>query len=58
MDTYPNYAMWGTIQHCFFLTAMHRYGSSFEQNMRQVRLAPPSVYFQFRKTKQLGGRFH
>lgn len=55
MDTYPNYAMWGYDTALFFLTAMHRYGSSFEQNMRQVRVAPLQFTFNFERPNNWGG---
>lgn len=55
MDTNPGYAMWGYDTGLYFITAMDRYGSNFEQNLHQVRVNSLQFPFHFERLNNWGG---
>ncbi len=58
LDTNPGYAMWGYDTGLFFLTAMHRYGRNFEQNIERVRVNSLQFPFHFERLNNWGGFFN
>lgn len=55
LETYPNYGMWGYDTGLFFMTALHRYGSVFEQNIERVDVNSLQFPFHFERPNNWGG---
>ena len=53
--THPNFAMRGYDTGLFFLTALHRFGSDFEQRLHQVRVPTLQYTFHFERASNWGG---
>lgn len=55
METHPSYGMWGHDTGLFFLTALRRYGTRFEQNIHQVNVRTLQFSFHFERLNNWGG---
>lgn len=55
MNIYPRYAMLGYDTGLFFLTALHRYGLNFEQNIHHLRVKTIQFVFNFERVNNWGG---
>lgn len=55
INTYPKYGMLGYDTGLFFMSALHRYGSHFEQNIRRVRADSIQFAFHFERVNNWGG---
>lgn len=55
LETYPNYGMWGYDTGLYFLTALHRYGHNFEQNIDRIRVQSLQFPFMFERPNNWGG---
>lgn len=55
MDTHPSYGLWGYDTALFFLTALKRYGSAFEQHIADVRVNTLQFAFTFERMNNWGG---
>jgi len=55
MDTHPSYGMWGHDTGLFFLTALRRYGTRFEQNVQRVEVRTLQFAFHFERLNNWGG---
>jgi len=55
METHPSYGMWGHDTGLFFLTALRRYGTRFEQNIHQVNVTTLQFSFHFERLNNWGG---
>lgn len=55
MDTHPSYGMWGHDTGLFFLTALRRYGTRFEQNVHLVNVSTLQFSFHFERLNNWGG---
>ncbi len=54
-NTYPKYGMLGFDMAFFFLQGLHKYGSSFEDNMNQMMITPIQTGFKFERVNNWGG---
>ena len=54
-NTYPKYGMLGFDTAYFFLLGLHKYGSSFEENMNQMQITPIQTGFKFERVNNWGG---
>ncbi len=55
LETFPSYGMWGYDTALFFLTALHRYGYNFEQNIGRVTVNSLQFPFYFERPNNWGG---
>jgi|AGTN01.2.fsa_nt_gi ABC-type branched-chain amino acid transport systems, periplasmic component len=55
MDTYPGYGMWGYDTGLFFMTALQRYGTHFEQNVQRMQINSIQFAFYFERLNNWGG---
>lgn len=55
METYPSYGMWGYDTGLFFLTALSRNGTHFEQNIQRIRVRSLQFAFHFERLNNWGG---
>jgi len=55
METYPSYGLWGYDTGLFFLTALRRNGTQFEQNIQRIRVNSLQFAFQFERLNNWGG---
>ncbi|WP_019538792.1 LysM peptidoglycan-binding domain-containing protein [Proteiniphilum acetatigenes] len=55
LETFPSYGMWGYDTGLFFLTALHRYGNNFEQNIERVNVNSLQFPFYFERPNNWGG---
>ena len=54
-NTFPKYGMLGFDTAFFFLQGLHKYGSSFEENMNQTMVTPIQTGFKFERVNNWGG---
>ena len=54
-NTFPKYGMLGFDTAFFFLKGLHKYGSSFEDNMNQMQVTPIQTGFKFDRVNNWGG---
>ncbi|MCC8142960.1 MAG: LysM peptidoglycan-binding domain-containing protein [Tannerellaceae bacterium] len=54
-NTYPKYGILGFDTGMFFLNAMYRYGTNFEDNLTQVRYKSIQTGFDFQRVNNWGG---
>jgi LysM repeat protein/ABC-type branched-subunit amino acid transport system substrate-binding protein len=52
---FPNFAMRGYDTGLFFLTALHRHGTNFEQHLHQIRVPTLQDTFHFERASSWGG---
>ncbi|MBK5196287.1 MAG: LysM peptidoglycan-binding domain-containing protein, partial [Proteiniphilum sp.] len=55
METYPSYGLWGYDTGLFFLTALRRNGTHFEQNIQRIRVNSLQFAFHFERLNNWGG---
>lgn len=55
MDTHPSYSMWGYDTALYFLTALYRFGTRFEQDINRVRISTLQFPFHFERMNNWGG---
>ncbi len=55
INTYPKYGMLGYDTGLFFMTALHRYGTNFEQNIQSVDVKTIQFAFHFERVNNWGG---
>lgn len=55
MDTHPSYGLWGYDTGLFFMTALNRYGSRFEQDIASIRINSLQFAFHFERVSNWGG---
>ncbi len=55
LETYPSYGMWGYDTALFFLTALHRFGLHFEQQINRVNVSSIQFPFHFERLNNWGG---
>jgi len=54
-NTFPKYGMLGFDTAFFFLQGLHKYGSSFEENMSEMQVTPIQTGFKFERVNNWGG---
>ena len=54
-NTFPKYGMLGFATAFFLLQGLHKYGSSFEENMNQTMVTPIQTGFKFERVNNWGG---
>lgn len=55
MDTHPSYGLWGYDTGLFFMTALNRYGTRFEQDIASIRINSLQFAFHFERVSNWGG---
>ena len=55
MDTHPSYGLWGYDTGLFFMTALNRYGTRFEQDIQKMRVNSLQFAFHFERMNNWGG---
>lgn len=55
METYPSYGLWGYDTGLYFLTALRRNGTQFEQNIQRIRVNTLQFAFHFERLNNWGG---
>lgn len=55
MNKYPKYGMLGYDTGLFFMTAMHRYGKNFEEDIQRVHVKSLQFAFHFERVNNWGG---
>jgi hypothetical protein len=55
METHPGYGLWGYDTGLFFLTALRRDGTHFEQNIQRTRVNSLQFVFHFERLNNWGG---
>lgn len=55
METHPSYGLWGYDTGIFFMTALNRYGTRFEQEIRKIRVSSLQFAFHFERMNNWGG---
>ncbi len=55
INTYPKYGMLGYDTGLYFLTALHRYGVNFEQNIKNLKVNTIQFAFHFERVNNWGG---
>ena len=55
MDTHPSYGLWGYDTGLFFMTALNRYGTRFEQDIHRLRINSLQFAFHFERVNNWGG---
>lgn len=53
MDTHPSYGLWGYDTGLFFMTALNRYGTRFEQDIASIRINSLQFAFHFERVSNL-----
>ena len=55
MDTHPSYGLWGYDTGLFFMTALNRYGTRFEEDIASTRINSLQFAFHFERVNNWGG---
>ncbi len=55
METHPSYGLWGYETGMFFMTALNRYGTRFEQEIQKLRIPSLQFAFHFERMNNWGG---
>ncbi|NLX65960.1 MAG: LysM peptidoglycan-binding domain-containing protein [Bacteroidales bacterium] len=55
LETFPSYGMWGYDTGLFFLTALHKYGNNFGQNIERINVPSLQFPFHFVRPNNWGG---